>query len=74
MKNSVNNQFGVAPDEGIFGEPMLKPMVQTVPMRTQLAFNTDYYWLFSLRHLGQSAFAPDGYQFTRNCKEFRRCE
>ncbi|KAI9150678.1 Glucan 1,3-beta-glucosidase [Paramyrothecium foliicola] len=71
MKDNTNNQFGVAPDKGTLGEPVLKPRPSNgAAMRLMQADNTDDYWLSSLGPLGRSSFGPSGYQFFRNVKDF----
>ncbi|KAK4209912.1 pectate lyase superfamily protein-domain-containing protein [Rhypophila decipiens] len=73
MKNNVNNINGVAPDKGSRNGPVLDPEPSPpAPAKNGriAAAAADDYWLSSLGPLGQSPFAPSGYQFFRNVKDF----
>ncbi|KAM7193073.1 Pectate lyase superfamily domain containing protein [Naviculisporaceae sp. PSN 640] len=73
MKNNVNNINGVAPDKGSRNGPVLDPEPSArAPAKSGriAAAAADDYWLSSLGPLGTSPFAPSGYQFFRNVKDF----
>ncbi|KAI3333006.1 pectate lyase superfamily protein-domain-containing protein [Ustulina deusta] len=73
IRQDVNNYFGTAPDRGSLNGPILGPLNASALARIHGATETrqdDGYWLASLGSLGQSPFAPSGYQFFRNVRDF----
>ncbi|KAF7172832.1 hypothetical protein CNMCM5623_004961 [Aspergillus felis] len=75
MKDNVNNFFGSAPDHGSMTGPVLGPVNSTVNgqrhgMVLAAKVSSDDYWLSSLGSVGSMPFAPAGYQFFRNVKDF----
>ncbi|KAI9159080.1 Glucan 1,3-beta-glucosidase [Paramyrothecium foliicola] len=72
-KGHANNQFGVAPDKHNMTGPVVGdldnlPVVSGAGNRKQRV--GDGYWLSEYGQLGSSPFAPSGYQFYRNVKDF----
>ncbi|RYP69856.1 hypothetical protein DL771_005867 [Monosporascus sp. 5C6A] len=73
MRDNTLNQYGTAPDKGTMGGPYLGsgPLE---PVRdgneTSRVAADDGFWLSTLGPLGTSPFAPEGYQFFRNVKDF----
>ncbi|KAI1735147.1 pectate lyase superfamily protein-domain-containing protein [Xylaria scruposa] len=73
MRDNVNNYFGTAPDQGSLNGPILGPLNASTLASIHGTTETrqdDGYWLASLGSLGQSPFAPSGYQFFRNVRDF----
>lgn len=73
MRDNINNYFGTAPDRGSLNGPILGPLNASALARIHGTSETrqdDGYWLASLGSLGQSPFAPSGYQFFRNVRDF----
>ncbi|KAH6656455.1 pectate lyase superfamily protein-domain-containing protein, partial [Truncatella angustata] len=69
----VNNFFKTAPDRGSLNGPILEPLNTSVLNQihgTKETRQDDSYWLASLGGVGQSPFAPSGYQFFRNVRDF----
>ncbi|RYO88204.1 hypothetical protein DL764_008763 [Monosporascus ibericus] len=73
MRDNTLNQYGTAPDRGTMDGPYLGsgPLE---PVRdnneTSRVAADDGFWLSTLGPLGISPFAPEGYQFFRNVKDF----
>lgn len=76
MKDNVNNFFGSAPDKGSLTGPVLSPLNETMlhdihSMNVSLeARSSGGYWLASVGSSGKMPFAPSGYQFFRNVRDF----
>ncbi|KAL2827770.1 pectate lyase superfamily protein-domain-containing protein [Aspergillus cavernicola] len=69
----VNNYFGTAPDQGSLNGPILELLNASTLAEIHGTIETrqgDGYWLASLGSAGQSPFAPSGYQFFRNVRDF----
>lgn len=78
MRDNVNNYFGTAPDKGTLDGPVLgTPGVGHQNDTRHADFlsqasqsSSDDYWLSVLGSAGSMPFAPAGYQFFRNVKDF----
>ncbi|KAI0902741.1 pectate lyase superfamily protein-domain-containing protein [Ustulina deusta] len=73
IRQDVNNYFGTAPDRGSLNGPIPGLLNASALARIHGATETrqdDGYWLASLGSFGQSPFAPSGYQFFRNVRDF----